>query len=179
MSRKTARLIPAAAPPTTDAYSRILGTAEELFSEQGYDAVSISAIAERANVSKANIFHHFKIKHELYLAVLKCACHKSTRLLDDMVQAVGGPEGRLCHFIQAHMAHLYEHHRVTRLILRELVENGPRRGRELAEGAVGKNFARLVGILREGQARGELRDDVDPAVVATLLVGANVSFSVG
>lgn len=136
----------------------------------------MSAIAERANVSKANIFHHFKTKHDLYLAVLTCACHESTRLLDDMVQAVGSPEGRLCHFIQAHMAHLYEHRRMTRLILRELVENGPRRGRELAEGVLGENFARLVGILREGQARGELRDDVDPAVVATLLVGANVFF---
>ncbi len=175
MPRKIANLIPVA-PSPTDAHSRILDAAEELFSEQGYDAVSMSAIAERASVSKANIFHHFKTKHELYLSVLKCACHESSRLLDDMVQAVGGLEGRLCHFIQAHMAHLYEHRRVARLILRELVENGPRRGRELAEGVLGENFTRLVGILREGQTRGELRNDVDQAVVATLLVGANVFF---
>lgn len=163
-------------PIPTEAYGRILDAAEELFSEQGYDAVSMSAIAERASVSKANIFHHFKTKRELYLAVLKYACHESTCLLDNIVQAAGNLEGRLCHFIQAHMAYLYEHRRVTRLILRELIENDPRQGHEIAEEVLGENFTRFVGILREGQTRGELRDDVDPAIVAALLVGANVFF---
>lgn len=81
---QTAHPIPAAAPPV-DAYNRIFSAAEELFSNQGDEAVLMSAIAEHANV-----FRHLKPKRGPDLVVMKCACHKSTRLLDDMVQAVGG-----------------------------------------------------------------------------------------
>ncbi|MGH8471034.1 MAG: hypothetical protein ACREVJ_00905 [Gammaproteobacteria bacterium] len=49
-----------------------------------------------------------------------------------------------------------------------------RRGQELAEQAVGENFTRLIGILCEGQRRGELRPAVYPAIAAALLVGADL-----
>jgi TetR/AcrR family transcriptional regulator len=61
-------------------------------------------------------------------------------------------------------------------VLRELLTDGERRGQEFADKVYGENFARLVAILRHGQTRGELRADVDPAMVATLLIGANVFF---
>src|SRR3989338_4270790 len=58
----------------TEAVGRILVAAEELFARQGFDAVSMNAIAEAASVSKANIFHHFESKVALYLAVVPHAC---------------------------------------------------------------------------------------------------------
>ena len=58
--------------PCVDAVDRVLIAAEDLFATCGYDAVSISAIAERANVSKANIFHHFQSKRSLY--IIKSSC---------------------------------------------------------------------------------------------------------
>ncbi len=150
--------------------------AQDLFAELGYDAVSTNAIAERAAVSKANIFHHFTSKKALYLAALSACCKAATPLLDDMVQEDGNFSARLCHFIQAHIENLHTHDAVSRLILRELIDNGPRRGQELAEKVMGANFSRLVAILRDGQSCGELRRNVDPAMVAMLLVGANVFF---
>ena len=50
------------------------------------------------------------------------------------------------------------------------------RGQELAEQVFGENFAHLVTILRRAQQEGHLRADADPAMVAVLLVGANVFF---
>lgn len=155
---------------------RILAAAQQLFAEQGYDAVSTSAIAERAAVSKANIFHHFSSKKALYLAVLGAGCKKSAPILDDLIQESGSFSERLYHFIHAHIENLHKYDEVSRLILRELLENGPHRGQELAEEVMGASFSRLVGILRDGQHCGELRGNVDPAMVALLLVGANVFF---
>jgi len=164
------------APSAACSAERILRAAQELFAELGYDAVSTHAIAERAAVSKANIFHHFASKKALYLAALSACCKAATPLLDDMVQESGSFSTRLCHFIRAHIENLHSHDAVSRLILRELIDNGPRRGQELAEEVMGTNFSRLVGILRDGQSRGELRKDIDPAMAAMLLVGANVFF---
>ncbi|MEA1890213.1 MAG: helix-turn-helix domain-containing protein, partial [Pseudomonadota bacterium] len=62
----------------------ILDAAEILFAEKGFDAVSMRAIAEKADVSKANVFHHFGSKENLYLAVLRSAVTESSQILDEL-----------------------------------------------------------------------------------------------
>jgi TetR/AcrR family transcriptional regulator len=162
--------------PAGDATARILAAAEALFSKHGFDAVSMNAIAEKAKVSKANIFHHFSSKKALYLAVLRVACRDSTQYLQELFVETGPLPERLTNFIRKQLASMFEHGEVTRLILRELLKDGERQGRDLAEKVFGDNFAQLVEILRTGQARGELRADMDPAMIATLLIGATVFF---
>ena len=54
----------------------ILEAAEILFADKGFDAVSMSAIARLAETSKPNIYHHFKSKHGLYLAVMQTAARQ-------------------------------------------------------------------------------------------------------
>ena len=160
-----------------DAVERILAAAEALFAEYGFDAVSMSAIGEAAGVSKANVFHHFISKNDLYLAVLRHACRDSTQHLDDLSNDEAAPLSvRLTQFAHAHLANLLEHGQVARLMLRELLSDNPRQGQELAENVYGEKFSRFVAILRAGQQAGELRADVDPAMVATMLLGANVFF---
>lgn len=161
-----------------DTYSegahRILHAAERLFAGQGFEAVSIQAIAEGAGVCKANIFHHFGSKEGLYLAVLRSACQRAAPLLHTLVREGDDFPARLNHFAKDHLAYLLAHPGTTRLLLRELLESDAPRGQQLAEQAVGENFTRLIAILREGQRRGELRAEVDPAIAAALLVGADV-----
>lgn len=160
----------------SSSYERILQAAEALFGELGFDAASMSAIAERAEVSKANIFHHFNSKDALYHAVLTNACQESRARIDLLEQAQGSFVERLSQYAAAHLQGILEHSHLTRLILRDVLENGPERGKELAEQVFGRNFAKLVEIIGQGQKRGELRSDVDPAMVAIMLIAANVYF---
>lgn len=162
--------------PAPDATGRILAAAKDLFAEAGFDAVSMNAIAERAGVSKANVFHHFKSKNALYLEVLKTACGESRPHIDQLGSGSGTLVERLRDFSQSHLANILRDEKISRLIQRDLVENGPQRGKEFAEQVFGQNFARLVEILRTGQKKGELRKGIDPAMLATLLIGADVFF---
>jgi TetR/AcrR family transcriptional regulator len=165
--------------PTTgrgETVERILATAEKLFAEYGFDAVSMHSIAEQAGVSKANVFHHFTSKNELYIAVLRHACRDASEHLDDLGSDDTPLAERLGKFAHAHLESLLEHSQVTRLSLRELLNDDSRQNQELAEKVYGEKFARFVAILRAGQEAGELRDDIDPAMVATVLIGANVFF---
>ena len=54
-----------------DTRSRILDAAEELFSEQGFDRVSIRDITKRAEVNLAAINYHFGAKEDLVAAVFE------------------------------------------------------------------------------------------------------------
>lgn len=150
--------------------------AEELFSAHGFAAVSMNDIAVRAGVSKANVFHHFSTKNALYLAVLLQARHDAAGHLHNLERDTGPLEKRLAEFAGNHLARLFEQRQLSRLILRELLAIGPHRARQLAEHVFEENFRRFVLILRSGQHSGELRPDLDPAMVATILLGANVFF---
>ena len=167
---------PTRQPASTDAVDRILTVAETLFAEHGFDAVSMNAIAEAAGVSKSNVFHHFTCKNDLYIAVLRNACRDATQHLDDLGNEQEALAARLPQFARAHLDNLLEHAQVARLLLRELLSDNPRHGQELAEKVYGEKFSRFVAILRAGQQAGELRADIDPAMVATVLLGANVFF---
>lgn len=167
---------PQPAAPRADSVGRILAAAERLFSEAGFDAVSMNDIAAAAGVSKANIFHHFASKQALYIEVVRGACQDSFERLQYLGDGGGPFAGRLGTYAADMLGNMLEHDQVHRLILRELLTNSEQHGRELAEQVFGDNFARLVTILRAGQGRGELRADIDPAMVATLLIGANVFF---
>ncbi len=163
-------------PANPDTVERILATAEKLFSEQGFDAVSMNAIAEAAGVCKANVFHHFTSKNELYIAVLRNACRDVSQHLDELGGDALPLAARFTQFTCAHMQHILEHDQATRLTLRELLRGDTGHGQELAEKVYGEKFSRFVAILRAGQSAGALRDDIDPAAVATILIGANLFF---
>jgi len=168
--------LPANAISRTDAVARILSAAASLFSESGYDAVSMNAIAERAGVSKANIFHHFSSKESLYLAVIRAACQDAGERLGELGDERGPFAQRFASYAATMLTDMLDHDQIQRLILRELLVDGERRGKEFAEKVFGENFARFVGILRQGQLKGHLRADLDPAMMATLLIAANVFF---
>jgi TetR/AcrR family transcriptional regulator len=51
--------------------TRILDTAEQLFAERGYAAVSVREIAGRVGLNQASLYNHFPSKQALYEAVLE------------------------------------------------------------------------------------------------------------
>lgn len=154
----------------------ILEAAEYLFSEQGYDAVSMSAIAQRAATSKPNIYHHFKNKHHLYLAVLNRAAEHSDELLDKLEDEPGTFQSKLTAFASGQLESILAHERRSTLILREALSGGSERSREVANHVVAKSFARLVEMINQGQNRGEFRSEIDSAMAAFLIFSSNIFF---
>ncbi len=166
-----------AKPPSTAAADRILEVAERLFAEKGYEAASISDIARAAGVSKANVFHHFRSKEGLYMAVLRQACRHTASTLDRAAsRAVVDSRAALRDFMIHQARLLFEHAQSSRLIQRELFEHASERGQRLAEEVFAEHFSRLVALVEAGQAQGRLRTDLDAALLAFLLIGANVFF---
>lgn len=154
----------------------ILEAAEILFAEKGFDAVSMSAIARLANTSKPNIYHHFKNKSELYLAIIKNAVQRASGLLDELEDAPGTFRQRLAGFSAGQLENIIAHGRSTQLILREALTGNSDRGRETANYMVSEVFGRLVAMVQHGQQKGELRNDIDPTLAAFMIESANIFY---
>lgn len=151
----------------------ILEAARELFAAEGYDAVSMNAIAAQAGVSKGNLFHHFGSKEELHVSVMRDACEHSATALDRILDGDGSLATRMGAYIREHLAVLEAEPENARLVLREVLQATPGRGQALAERVFGDNFRKLADLFRAGQASGELAADIDPGLVAFVLLSAN------
>ena len=57
--------------PNLDARERILRTAYELFTKEGFVAVGVDRIVAEAGVAKTSLYRHFRSKDELVIAVLE------------------------------------------------------------------------------------------------------------
>lgn len=154
----------------------ILDAAATLFAEKGFDAVSMSAIARLANTSKPNIYHHFKNKNELYLAIINTAVQRASDLLDELEEGPGTFRQRLANFSAGQLVNIIAHGRSTQLILREALSGNSERGREIANFMVSEVFSRLVAMVRHGQQNGEFRDDIDPTLAAFMIESANLFY---
>lgn len=157
----------------------ILSAARELFARDGYDAVSTSAIAERAGVSKANVYHHFRSKEDLYFAVLRSACDEAAARWADVLRQDSPLAQRVREYAHQHLTEMCNEPMQARLVMREIMEHdehGKNRGCKLAQEVFCGGFDEVVGMFRNGQEQGEIRADIDPAFAAHLLLAANASF---
>jgi AcrR family transcriptional regulator len=66
---------------------RLVRAALDLFTERGYDATTVSQIAERAGVTKMTFFRHFPDKREVLFAGQEI----HSRILADAIAAAPGP----------------------------------------------------------------------------------------
>ena len=163
--------MPAAAglPETRDA---ILHAAEGRFGRLGYSATSMSGIAEDAQVSRPLIYRYFRDKDSLYRTVV-------TRVLtewnDALVEVAARSVPTTAHTIDALVESciewagsrtmlrgvlLRDHDVVRRVALQEIEE-----GRDLLPALIER-------VLVSGVARGDVRSDLEPAVMAEVLTQA-------
>ncbi len=159
-----------------NAVESILEAAEKLFAEQSFSAVSMRQIGDQAGVSKANVFHHFGSKDKLYKAVIQRIIQASRKLLDELDSGEDDYRSRLSQFSRGHLNNILSNCQGACLLLQESRATRSGHGQQMAAELLGKQFNRLVNLIEMGQQAGELRKNMDPAMVASMLVSANLFF---
>ena len=144
----------------------VLASAEVLFSQRGFDAVSLSAIGDRAGIQGTAILYHYATKRELYEAVLD---RMFTPMLNDvnlrlfgdgsLPERLGAITSTLVRFAAAQPA-------AARLVLREAFAGSSEAG-DIVGTASQREWSRFVNALSR-----EDGVDFDPLVVWNIVVGA-------
>ena len=157
--------------PRTEAADRVLTAARELFTERGFEGVSIRDIAGRARVSKANVFHHFGNKANLYEDVLQDSRLTFDELLDGLRDdSIPVPE-RLERFARDHLDTMLREPAAVNLFLRQMLSNRGDPRRERAEETIGEGLQELLRLVDRNLAR-EQGDDNTALSVSLMLIGS-------
>ena len=136
----------------TDAAERILVAARDLFTERGFDGVSIRDIAGRSGVSKANVFHHFTSKAALYDEVLDDARMIFDRLITHLDDAQAPFAVRLERFATAHLEQMLDDPASVNLFLRQMLAPAGNHERGQAEATIATGMHGLLERLEQGMA---------------------------
>lgn len=162
-----------AVPDDKQGAERILAAAQQAFAEKGFDAASMQDIAQRAGVSKSNVFHHFKSKEELYFAVIGCACGAAREQVFNLLEGEVPFAIRLQRMMTADVEFMLDQPERSNLVLREITNTRPDDASQPAPALLQRNATELVEMVRAAQKAGEIRADADPAAIAFLVLAAN------
>jgi AcrR family transcriptional regulator len=145
----------------------ILTATLELLGEDGFDGLSIEAVAARAGVGKTTVYRRWPSKIPLVVDAL-------TAMKAPTVSAVPDDMPTREALVRAMAGFTKPHEGSAARVLAGLVD-AMSRNEELAEAVrtvlVAERERGLVAVIERGKARGEIRADVDARVMVDLLGG--------
>jgi len=125
----------------TDTRTRIIDSALDLFSKQGYDSTTTRSIAERSGVNELTLFRNFGSKENLLSEVIDH--HFNEVLYNGSVdfEPTGNPDEDLFRIVSGIRAILWEEEDLYRLMLREVARN------EIVASKLGKFPVMMKGLM--------------------------------
>ena len=146
---------------------RILREARALFTAQGYATVSMQQIADAAVVNKATLYHHFRDKEDLFVAVM---AEEFARTTSEVAAAIARG-GTLREQLRRVAGHVFASLQSDfgRLVA-DLHEHVSERRRSELRGRNAPPWEQIGLAVERARLAGEVRD-VDPALVARLFFG--------
>jgi TetR/AcrR family fatty acid metabolism transcriptional regulator len=154
-----------------DKRALILDAAIKVFADKGYHGSRVSDIAGEAGIAYGLVYHYFKNKEEILATIFE---ERWSGFIEAVNDIASGPTATADKLVSV-AALTLNAYRVRPDWVKVLVLEIQRSSRFSEPGqlrAVGRLFDAVARILRAGQERGELRDDLDPGVACYVFVGA-------
>lgn len=147
----------------------ILVATRQLLEERGHSGFTVAEVAALIGVSEGTVFNYFPTRRDLMFRVVRDWMAPVVDRLGSDLQRIAGTRSRLLFFCARHLIEAAEAPGLHRLVYRELHwENY--RGSDLHE--INRRYAGLVTwIIAEGQANGDIRQEVDPTIARDGLFG--------
>lgn len=148
---------------------RIYETARRLFLEHGFAATTVEQIAEAADIAQATFFNHFPSKTAVLHEMASEVSERLQAMLEEELATPGTAEARIRRFATHAVQGMSEAEDLARDILLEMLRTASGPGKALPYlSLVHQPFTT---ILRDGQRDGNVRRDLEPALLAELVIG--------
>lgn len=147
-----------------DRKAELLHHAEQLFAQRGYEDTRMIDIAHAAGVAKGLVYWYFENKETLFYEIVVDMGRRLRRAQRLAIDGIDDPLGRLYVGTAESVRFIAEHHRLYGIISTQL--RGDHRLRETRSQSRRLHADDATALLAEGQERGQVRTDDDPAVLA-------------
>ncbi len=143
--------------PDSSGRDAILDTSAKLFSQQGYNGVSIRDIAQACGLTNAALYYHFKNKEDLFLAMLQRDHDKAMAALHEAANSPGDLHEDLRQLVTLYAELACTRRQSFQLLWRDMRQMEDVRARKMFGEMQHDLLQPLVERLISAQAAGEVR----------------------
>lgn len=155
----------------SDKHRRIIEAALKVFAKNGFYNSKVSEIARAAGVADGTIYLYFQNKDDILISLFE---EEMQRVLDQVHVAIGqeaDPAKKLERFAIAHLSLVEQNQEMAEIIQVEV-----RQSSKFMRGYANVKFQEYLNlissIIKEGQAQGIFRADIQPGVAKRAFFGA-------
>ncbi|MBI9092761.1 MAG: TetR/AcrR family transcriptional regulator [Desulfobacterium sp.] len=149
---------------------RILRAAEAVFAEKGYEKAKVAQIAKTAGVAEGSIYDYFKNKENLLISI---SSHRLTAITSQLAATVQltCPLARLRRFLRLHFCSFLKNRDFLKVFIMDSLMNRKFYQSEALD--VHRTYiASLAELIRDGQAQGVFKKEINPRVFCNMFMGA-------
>ena len=154
----------------------ILNKAEKLFADSGFGSVSMTNIANACNMSKANLYHHFTSKEDLYTQILIRAQKNTQNILEKTKEITGTYIEKIEFFINQHLNQMLKDPMKYKLLAREFSDLGRSSRAMPSVGLMEQNLSQIVDLIDQAKKSKEIIETTDSRLLAYQLLSPNLTY---
>lgn len=150
---------------------QIARAALQLIAAHGVGRLSLDALAKQVGLVPSGIYRHFKGREDVLDAALE---HLGARLRHNLELVAGETEDpleRIHRLLIRHVRLIRENQAIPRIIFSEEVYGGHSDRKARVRSIIGRYLDGVARFVREGQAQGRIRPDLDPRTAAVAFLG--------
>lgn len=151
---------------------QIVDAALRIIAKRGVKSLTTAAIAEDVGVSEANLYRHYKGKHEILRGTVEKVGEGILRNLDAVSEM---PEvtaiERLKRLFMLHLEYLERNEGIPRLIFSEEIHIGDEKIKAMLLKTIGLYSAGLESLIKEGQKANIIKKDLGHSSAAAMFMG--------
>ncbi|MBX3139909.1 MAG: TetR/AcrR family transcriptional regulator [Trueperaceae bacterium] len=136
----------------------------------GYAGVAMREIAERLDVSKAALYHHFHDKEALLLEVLMTGVQRAGTMVAEATASPGDTRARVHALLSAMARDRHQQFDAMKLAEREAANLSEAARATMLRAYRTEFLGPIEHVLRQGQEAGEVRPDLEPAWLTRVLL---------
>jgi len=156
---------------------QLIEVATRLFAQRGYEATTTAAIAEAAGVTEPILYRHFAGKQDLFIAIVRRMSEQTLSQWRALIDGTDDPAEQIriiAREFPSQMRRLEDAYHVLHGAL--AISNDKKVLSFLREHYI-RIHAFFVTIIRDGQANGQFRADLDPNVTAWNFIYTGIGYA--
>ncbi len=151
-------------------HEQILEAAASVFAHKGYYGARVADIAARAGIADGTIYLYFRSKEEILVALFRMAMRRFLDRARKELESLRGTEERLRHIVHLHLDAVGTH-RDLAIVFQVELRQSVKFMERVSTTILADYFDLIRGVIRQGQAEGVLRADLQEKVVTKCLFG--------
>jgi TetR/AcrR family fatty acid metabolism transcriptional regulator len=156
---------------SSDKHRRIIQAAVKVFAKNGFYNSKVSEIARAANVADGTIYLYFQNKDDILIRLFEEEMAAILQRVRHEIAQEAHPALKLKRFALAHLKLVEENQELAEIIQVEIRQSS-KFMKEYKNVQFQEYLNLISSIVREGQAAGEFRHDVEPGVFKRAFFGA-------